>query len=183
MAEKTPFGSEKVITQHISEADLKAYFVGFDLKLFRYEDLVRILMRATLDFAFGYHTGILKTYTDKDLSEAAKAIYKIKDFSEVKWVYVNEDSKISDDDLKNQKKYLNRGEFGELILHVLLRDFIKTTPLLSKIHFKDTDGASIHGFDSVHIGPEINGIGDSLYLGETKFYSRKNDQAGKDGVI
>jgi hypothetical protein len=36
-----------------------------------------------------------------------------------------------------QDKDLARGEFGELILHLLLRDFHDTVPLLSKIYFKD----------------------------------------------
>ena len=35
------------------------------------------------------------------------------------------------------EKYKKRGEFGELILHLILRDFFETVPLLSKIYFKD----------------------------------------------
>ncbi|WP_330558188.1 Hachiman antiphage defense system protein HamA [Acutalibacter sp. 1XD8-33] len=33
-----------------------------------------------------------------------------------------------------------RGEFGELILHLLLRDFKNTIPLISKVYFKDSIG-------------------------------------------
>ncbi len=176
------FNSQSVIIEHISEADLRAYFVGFDFNKFRYEKLSSVLMSALVDFAYGYHTGILEKYTDEELKEAAKSIYNIKGFSEVKWTYIDKDSELTEEDLKAQKKYLNRGEFGELILHVLLRDFIKTTPLLSKIYFKDTDGATVHGFDAVHIGKDVSGEGDSLYLGETKFYSRKDDTAGEKAV-
>jgi len=62
MAEKTPFSSEKVITQHISEADLKTYFVGFDLddggqKVYRWKNLTNILQEVLPEFVFGSHQG------------------------------------------------------------------------------------------------------------------------------
>jgi len=149
------FNSLGVIKNHISEANLHTFYAGFDLGLFRYEAISEILMDAIVDFAFGYHTGILKNYDRRKLKEAAKSIYKIKEFSEVKWVYVDEDSELSDCELEAEKKYLKRGEFGELILHLLLRDFIKSVPLVAKIHFKDTDSATVHGFDLIHIGPDL----------------------------
>lgn len=34
--------------------------------------------------------------------------------------------------------FKNRGEFGEIILHFLLRDFKNTIPLVSKVYFKDS---------------------------------------------
>lgn len=33
-----------------------------------------------------------------------------------------------------------RGEFGELLLHLILRDFKGTIPLISKVYFKDSAG-------------------------------------------
>lgn len=176
------FNSDNIITEHISNADLKAYFVGFDINVFRYDYLVDYLMDALVDFSFGYHTGILKkTYDRRKLIEAAKSIYKIstksgeKIFEETKKVYVDEDSEYSDD---IEKKYLKRGEFGEIILHLILRDFIRTVPLISKIHLKDSDGMTVHGFDAIHIGNCIeNSSKKSLYLGESKLY-----QDGKKGV-
>lgn len=53
------------------------------------------------------------------LTDAAKSIYKIDSFQKVKDIYDNNGA--IDDDLED--KYLRRGEFGELILHLLLRDF------------------------------------------------------------
>ena len=43
----TPFGSEKVITQHISDTDLKTYFVGFDInddgqRVYRWDDFIKV---------------------------------------------------------------------------------------------------------------------------------------------
>lgn len=185
MTRKTPFGSEEVITQHISEADIKTYFVGFDFGKYRYDELTALILDVIVDFAFGFHKGILSnSYNRRLLVEAAKSIYGIKTqtpngekgiFEEVKKVYVDKDSELPDD---TEEKYLKRGEFGEVILHLLLRDFIETVPLISKIHFKDADGITVHGFDAVHIGPSVlNHSERSLYLGESKLYN-----CGKTGV-
>lgn len=168
--EKTPFGSERVITQHISKADLKTYFVGFDIddnhvRQYRLENLVDLLQRVIPEFAFGHHEGAtinIAEITDK-LREAAKSIYKIKEFEETREIYLHGDC-IPDD--AEEKEYLKRGEFGELILHLLLRDFHNTVPLLSKIFFKDAYGSTPHGFDAVHIQPETK----TLWLGESKLY-------------
>ena len=185
MTNKRPFASEKLITEHISEADLKTYFVGFDFGKYRYDELVDLILDVIVDFAFGFHEGILSEYNRKMLIEAAKSIYGIKTkvksdeieiFLEAKKIYVDQNSDIQDEDI--EKKYLKRGEFGEVILHLLLRDFIETVPLISKIYFKDTDGGIVHGFDAVHIGPSVsNQSKRSLYLGESKLYT-----CGKTGV-
>ncbi len=175
------FNSENIIKERIFNADLRTYFVGFDLRAFRYDLLADYLLDALVDFSFGYHKGINKKYDRRLLREAAKSIYKIsnnsgeKIFEEAKKKYVNENSEY-EDDIKDS--YLKKGEFGELILHLILRDFIKTVPLISKIYLKDNDGITIHGFDAIHIGSCINEPSKkSLYLGESKLY--KN---GKDGV-
>lgn len=175
------FNSQNVITEHISNADLRAYFVGFDFNVFRYDHLVDYLLDVLVDFSFGFHTGILKNYDRRKLVEAAKSIYKISDnserkiFEEAKHKYLDEDSEYEDD---IADKYLKRGEFGEIILHLILRDFIKTLPLISKIFLKDSDGMTVHGFDAVHIGNCIEDSSKkSLYLGESKLY-----KDGKNGV-
>lgn len=176
------FNSNTVIN-HSKFNNANVFYVGFDLGRYLNNELTEILMDVIVDFAFGYHTGILKTYNRKILKEAAKAIYKIDAFNEVKWVYVDNNSELLDCELKAEKKYLKKGEFGEMILHLLLRDFFKTQPLVSKIHFKDTDNAVVHGFDIVHIGNDINDPRrDSIYLGESKLYSRKTGNAGMLGV-
>lgn len=168
-----------IITEHISEAGFKTYFVGFDMGIYRNEELSEILLDSLVDFAFGYHTGILKTYDRRKLKEAARSIYSIDNYTNYKTKYIDAGRCLNDD---VPDKYLKRGEFGELILHVLSRDFIKTLPLLSKIYFKDSDGMNVHGFDLVHIGPDPSGNGDSLYLGESKLYHRSKGHAGQLGI-
>jgi hypothetical protein len=72
-------------------------------------------------------------------------------------------------------KFKKRGEFGELILHLLLRDFHDTIPLVSKIFFKDSIDMAVHGFDAVQITDD--GKTKKLWLGESKLY-----KVGKKGV-
>lgn len=180
------FNPENVITECISNSDFRAYFVGFDLDTFRYDHLVNLIIDKVVEFSFGFHKGVNPGGSDlathrRLLIEAAKSIYKIsndskrKIFEEAKTKYVDENSEYEDD---IADKYLKRGEFGEIILHLILRDFIKTIPLISKIFLKDSDGMTVHGFDAVHIGNCIEDpLKKSLYLGESKLY-----KDGKKGV-
>ncbi len=176
----SPFGSEKIITHKINEAELSTFLVGFDLddsgqKSYRIKHLVEKLTHVIHEFAFGFHEG-QQTDNSETLSklvEAAKSIYRVDSFQRVKDIYSNNGS--IEDDVED--KYLRRGEFGELILHLLLRDFHQTIPLLSKIYFKDSFGHTVHGFDAVHIQPETN----TLWLGESKLY--KNGKNGLKALI
>lgn len=177
------FDSNHIINQAVAESGFRAYFVGFDLQRYRNDELTEKIMDTIVDFAFGYHTGILKTYNRQQLKEAATAIYKIDSYKSMRQVYLNEDAQLFDCELTAEKKYLKRGEFGEMILHLILRDFFGSTPLVSKLHFKDTDGGVVHGFDVVHIGTDpLAPTHRTLYLGESKIYSRKDNKAGENGI-
>ncbi len=147
-----PFNSELVIEERISFASLKAYHVGFDQNKFRLQHLVDVIRNVIPEFALGYHRGqhIPLTEIVERLKEAAETVY------------------LTD-------KYQQRGEFGELILHLLCRDFHNTIPLISKIYFKDSHNVPAHGFDGVQIA--INGTDKKLWLGESKLY-----KTGKSGV-
>ncbi len=141
----TPFGSDLVFEEKISEATLRAYHVGFEQNKFRLKPLVDVIIKVIPEFAFGYHEGKnvgLPNIIDK-IRDAAILIY-------------------------DTDKFKNRGEFGELILHLLLRDFCGTIPLLSKIYFKSARNDTVKGFDGVHIQ---NTKSKKLWLGESKLYS------------
>jgi hypothetical protein len=140
-----PFHSDNVINERISEQYLKAYHIGFDQKRFRLLPLVDVLRNVIPEFALGYHAGtsIPLTSMAEKLKEAANIVYQTD-------------------------KYQKRGEFGELILHLLLRDFHETIPLVSKIYFKDSPNVPAHGFDSVQIS--ISDNIKKLWLGESKLY-------------
>ena len=67
------------------------------------------------------------------------------------------------------ERYERRGEFGEILLHVLLRQHFGTVPAISKIFFKDSRNDTVKGFDAVHVLQGDDGL--ELWLGEVKFYS------------
>ena len=66
------------------------------------------------------------------------------------------------------KEYGRRGEFGELILHAVVRQIFDGEPAISKIYFKDARNDTVKGFDSVHVVDTQDGL--ELWLGEVKFY-------------
>ncbi len=80
----------------------------------------------------------------------------------------------------NTPKYQNRGEFGELLLHYILKDLYKTIPAVSKMYFKDGPNETVKGFDAVHVIENDKGLLD-LWLGEVKFY-KDASQAVKDVI-
>lgn len=69
-------------------------------------------------------------------------------------------------------KYQKRGEFGELLLHAVLREVFDSQPAISKIFFKTSTNDTVKGFDAVHV-VESDGILE-LWLGEVKFYKNVN---------
>ena len=69
----------------------------------------------------------------------------------------------------SSSKYKNRGEFGELLLHYILKDLYKTVPAISKMYFKDGPNETVKGFDAVHVIANSEDNLD-LWLGEVKFY-------------
>jgi len=147
-----PFNSDLVLDERISDSTLRAYHVGFDQNKFRLLPLVETIRSVIPEYALGYHQGnnIPLTEIVDRLQDAAKTVY-------------------------TTDKYKRRGEFGELILHLLLRDFCNSIPLISTIYFRDAPNIPAHGFDGVHV--TINGTEKKLWLGESKLY-----KSGTDGV-
>jgi hypothetical protein len=66
------------------------------------------------------------------------------------------------------EKYGLRGEFGELLLHIAIRQVYETLPAVSKIYYKSAVNETVKGFDAVHVVRKNNGL--ELWIGETKFY-------------
>lgn len=157
------------VNEIISESNFKTYAVRFDVNnqgenYYDLDSFVNALTYELPDFSYGgeFWRNIEPANQVSLVSEAAKAIYQIPEFNEVKRIY--ESGGCIEDTIENST--LRRGEFGELILFFLLRNFNETVPLLSKIYFKDSDGATVHGFDAVHYHEKTS----SLWLGESKIY-------------
>jgi len=147
-----PFKSELIIEERVSSPTLKGYYIGFDQQKFRLIPLADVIRNVIPEFSFGLHEGTHFSLTEmvERLKEAAEMVYQTD-------------------------KYQTRGEFGELILHLLLRDFCNTIPLVSKIYFKDSHNVPAHGFDGVQVS--VQGNEKKLWLGESKLY-----KSGADGV-
>lgn len=184
------FDLQTVLIEKINEAHLRAYCVRFDFGECQIEALAEILMDALVDYAFGFHNGILEKYDRRILKEAATSLYKIQGYENAKKIYLDSDSVIdlnemdkTEEQIKYEKEIMRKGEFGELLLHTYLRDYFNTIPLLSKICLKDTDGFTVHGFDAIHIGKNLVDLDkDSLFLGESKIYYRSSGKSGEAGV-
>ena len=66
------------------------------------------------------------------------------------------------------EKYQRRGEFGELLLHAILREVFDSQPAISKLYFKTSTNETVKGFDAVHVVENGNNL--ELWLGEAKFH-------------
>jgi hypothetical protein len=66
------------------------------------------------------------------------------------------------------EKFAKRGEFGELLLHIAIRQIFNTVPAISKIYYKDSSNDTVKGFDAVHVVVSEGSL--ELWLGEAKFY-------------
>ena len=184
------FELNTVLDEKVNNASLRAYCVKFDFGECMITSLADILLDGLVDFAYGFHKGIQEQYSRRILREAAASLYKIKGYADAKKLYLEDDSVLYIDDSekteevrKYEEQIMKKGEFGELLLHVYLRDYFESVPLLSKIFFKDTDGFTVHGFDAIHIGKDPSDLNkDTLLLGESKLYYRKTGKSGVAGV-
>ena len=119
--------------------------VGYENKLWRCEQFVDHILEWLPEFALSPTEAMsLKSSNAVNLiRKAARSVY-------------------------STDKYMRRGEFGELLLHILMRQVFETIPAISKIYYKDSVNDTVKGFDAVHVlntGEELE-----LWLGEAKFY-------------
>jgi len=124
---------------------LTGLFAGYEGGEWRYNDMADYLFEWLPEFALKYTDikNINSATAMRSLKRAAKIVY-------------------------NTEKYQKRGEFGELLLHALIRETFDSQPAISKIYYKSSVNETVKGFDAVHIVPSAAGI--ELWLGEVKFY-------------
>ena len=118
---------------------------GYESGKWRADQLSRYLMEWLPEFSLSYteRKSINDTNSVAQIRKAAQVVY-------------------------DTDKYDKRGEFGELLLHALMREAVGTEPAISKIFFKDAVNATVKGFDAVHVLDTPSGL--ELWLGEVKFY-------------
>lgn len=123
---------------------------GFELKKWRVERLAAHLLDWLPDFAIRH-------------DELPQAIENITDYRKLLEMAVR---RVYDLDTSE-----GRGEIGELLLHVVCRQFSGTFPTVSKVYYKTSSNDFVKGFDLVHT--RYNGTTDhlELWLGEAKFWT------------
>jgi hypothetical protein len=136
---------ELIVERIDLEPSLRALCAGYELKEWRVKALADAMADALPDFALNY--------ADREAFNSDTGMELIRRAGQL--VYSTE-------------KYGRRGEFGELLLHLLVRQLFHTEPAISKLYFKDSPNDTVKGFDCVHVvaSPELE-----LWLGEVKFYS------------
>ncbi len=172
--------SKNSVKEIIREDGFMTYAVRFDINdsgeyFYDMQAFANALFYELADFAHGgaYWKSVTPTNPMEAVSEAAKSIYKIPAFKKLQELYAKGGS-LSD---KEMDPLMRKGEFGELILFFLLKNFNDAIPLLSKIYFKDADGMPVHGFDAVHLHEKSM----TLWLGESKMY--ENSKIGLKALI
>ncbi len=145
----------ELVTHEINiEPGLTATSAGYENSEWRY--------RAVADYLFDWLPEFALKYSDLEDLNSATMMRLIK--KAARTVY-------------NTPKYKTRGEFGELILHALIREVFDSQPAISKIYYKSSANETVKGFDAVHVVE--NGEELELWLGEAKFHKDINGAISK----
>ena len=133
---------------------LTAGSAGYEKRQWRNEALAEYLFEWLPEFALQYSDleELNSTTARKLLKKAATTVY-------------------------TTDKYQKRGEFGELLLHAILREAFNSQPAISKLYFKTSTNETVKGFDAVHVVE--NGDELELWLGEVKFQKDASDAIRK----
>lgn len=146
-ADQLPDPFLDVRVQVLDEApQLTALCAGYELSRWRAEELANHLFDHLAEFALSW-SALQRFNTGtglRMLRQAARRVY-------------------------TSEKYQTRGEFGELLLHTVVRQVFGSEPAISKIFFKNANNKTVEGFDCVHVVVGDDGL--ELWLGEVKFYS------------
>jgi hypothetical protein len=140
----SPFLEVRVHELH-SPAGITALCAGYEQQVWREKQFASHLMKWLPEFALKHSEleGLGAHNAVELVAKAAQSIY-------------------------SSDKYRNRGEFGEILLHVALRQCFKTMPAITKYFYKDSRNDTVKGFDAVHVVDCTEGL--ELWLGEVKFY-------------
>lgn len=84
-------------------------------------------------------------------------------------------SKLSELDIKAKKLFTNltkTGEGGEILLYILVQEFLKIPQLFCKMPLKTNSQMHYHGVDGIHAEYDKNAGMLALYWGESKIYKK-----------
>lgn len=162
-------GKTGVLVLKVDEDDVNTIFMNTDYQedgslQYAYDNFADVFSENVLEYAFAY-AQIPPAQITRKLREAAQSMIKLHDVQKLR-NYFSDDIPEEDWDADFLRWYEKKGIFGEVILHLFLKEFKDTIPLISKLYFKDSFAQEAKGFDSVHVSAN----GETLWLGETKFY-------------
>lgn len=130
------FDKKNVILLKVNEDDLNTFLVDMDIDdegnpKYCLDDFTKAICNTIPEYVFAQYEdpNIPQNDIVEKLREAAHCIYKIKDFQLMKQWCVDKDINAYNE-LKRSST-AKRGEFGELLLHLILREFKHTIPLIS----------------------------------------------------
>jgi hypothetical protein len=141
---------EVLVSDLTSDIQLTGVCAGFENREWRHKALVDDFIRWAPDW-------ILRKSELKDVDASNISDLVMKALSRI----------------YKSKKYENRGEIGELLIHMILRRFMNSDQAINRLFFKDAADDTVKGFDAVHIVQvrrEDGGTDLDLWLGESKFY-------------
>jgi Arc/MetJ-type ribon-helix-helix transcriptional regulator len=151
----TPSSRPKPFLQIRVEDATRAYpllglCAGYERGSWRRKALGNWLFTHLLEFAFRFSDlkDLNSATADQMLVEAARRVYL-------------------------SEKYKSRGEFGELLLHAVLRSHFNSHFAASKIFYKSADNDTVKGYDCVHVVDTYDGL--ELWFGEAKLYTSASD--------
>lgn len=162
-------GKTGVLVLKVDEEDINTIIMNTDYQedgslQYTYDNFADVFSENVLEYAFAY-AQIPPAQITRKLREAAQSMIKLHDVQKLR-SYFTDDIPEEDWDADFLRWYEKKGIFGEVILHLFLKEFKDTIPLISKLYFKDSFAQEAKGFDSVHVSTN----GETLWLGETKFY-------------
>lgn len=175
-------GRNDVLVLKIEEDDINTILMNTDvdstgLLYYAYDNFADIFSENILEYAFAY-AEIPREEVTRKQREAAKSLIKLHEVEKLRY-YLENDIPEEDWDKDFLRWYERKGVFGEVILHMILKEFKNTIPLISKMYFKDSFSQEAKGFDAVHVSSD----GSTLWLGETKFYKAWKKQGFLKGGI
>lgn len=162
-------GKSGVLILKIDEDDVNTVLMNTDVNSdgslqYAYDNFSSVFSENILEYAFAYAV-IPRDQITRKQREAARSLLKLYEVEKLR-DYFEHNIPEKDWDKTFLSWYERKGVFGEIILHMILKEFKDTIPLVSKMYFKDSFSQEAKGFDAVHVSQD----GSTLWLGETKFY-------------
>lgn len=175
-------GQSGVLVLKIDEDDVNTVLLNTDVSSdgslqYAYDNFASVFSENILEYAFAY-AEIPRDQITKKQREAAQSLLKLHEIDRLRY-YLEHDISEEEWDPNFLRWYEKKGVLGEIILHMILKEFKNTIPLISKMYFKDSFSQEAKGFDAVHVSQD----GQTLWLGETKFYKAwKTNGVIKGGI-